>query len=93
MATMGIKGLTRITITLSDQMQRIIKKTAKELMIICVVVVIGVYQHVTGSEISEHAVKILGWGVENGTPFWLVANSWNTDWGDNGTLQNPVYAH
>jgi len=62
-------------------------------MIICVVVVIGVYQHVTGSEISEHAVKILGWGVENGTPFWLVANSWNTDWGDNGTLQNPVFAH
>jgi cathepsin B len=26
----------------------------------------------------------LGWGVENGTPYWLVANSWNSDWGDNG---------
>jgi len=22
--------------------------------------------------------------VENGTSYWLVANSWNTDWGDNG---------
>jgi len=31
-----------------------------------------------------HAVKIIGWGVEKGTPYWLVANSWNTDWGDNG---------
>jgi cathepsin B len=26
----------------------------------------------------------LGWGVEDGTPYWLVANSWNTDWGNNG---------
>nr|XP_005160989.1 cathepsin Bb isoform X1 [Danio rerio] len=44
----------------------------------------GVYQHLTGSALGGHAVKILGWGEENGTPFWLVANSWNSDWGDNG---------
>lgn len=44
----------------------------------------GVYQHVTGSELGGHAVKVLGWGEENGTPYWLVANSWNSDWGDNG---------
>lgn len=44
----------------------------------------GVYQHVTGDFLGGHAVKMLGWGVENGTPYWLVANSWNTDWGDNG---------
>jgi cathepsin B len=24
---------------------------------------------------------LMGWGVENGTPYWLVANSWNMDWG------------
>ncbi|KAM8952706.1 cathepsin B [Pelodytes ibericus] len=44
----------------------------------------GVYSHVTGEELGGHAIKILGWGVENGTPYWLCANSWNTDWGDNG---------
>ncbi|KAI2548815.1 cathepsin B, partial [Homo sapiens] len=44
----------------------------------------GVYQHVTGEMMGGHAIRILGWGVENGTPYWLVANSWNTDWGDNG---------
>lgn len=27
---------------------------------------------------------MLGWGVEDDTPYWLCANSWNTDWGDNG---------
>lgn len=48
------------------------------------IVYIGVYQYVTGSFKGQHAVKILGWGIENGTPFWLAANSWNTDWGDEG---------
>ncbi|XP_053314628.1 cathepsin B [Spea bombifrons] len=44
----------------------------------------GVYRHVTGEELGGHAIKILGWGVEDGTPYWLCANSWNTDWGANG---------
>ncbi|XP_039263546.2 cathepsin B-like [Styela clava] len=44
----------------------------------------GVYKHVTGKELGGHAIRILGWGVENGTPYWLVANSWNNDWGDHG---------
>ena len=51
------------------------------------VVVVGVYQHVTGGVLGGHAVKMLGWGVEDGTPYWIVANSWNTDWGDNGEMQ------
>ncbi|XP_028252376.1 cathepsin Bb [Parambassis ranga] len=44
----------------------------------------GVYQHVTGQMLGGHAIKILGWGEENGTPYWLAANSWNSDWGDKG---------
>ena len=23
-------------------------------------------------------------GTENGTPYWLVANSWSTQWGEDG---------
>ena len=37
----------------------------------------GVYQHVTGKALGGHAIRILGWGVENDTPYWLIANSWN----------------
>ena len=44
----------------------------------------GVYQHVTGGQLGGHAIKILGWGVENGVKYWLCANSWNEEWGDNG---------
>ncbi|XGW02473.1 hypothetical protein V3C99_014481 [Haemonchus contortus] len=44
----------------------------------------GVYTHTGGAEVGGHAVRILGWGVDNKTPYWLVANSWNTDWGENG---------
>eukprot|EP00937_MAST-01D_sp_MAST-1D-sp2_P005308 g5308.t1 len=32
-----------------------------------------------------HAVKIVGWGTDpTGGDYWLVANSWNTSWGDSG---------
>lgn len=46
----------------------------------------GVYQHVHGKALGGHAIRILGWGVygPEKTPYWLIANSWNTDWGDNG---------
>jgi len=44
----------------------------------------GVYQHNAGRLDGGHAVKLIGWGVENGTPYWLLANSWNSDWGDSG---------
>jgi cathepsin B len=44
----------------------------------------GVYQATSDTVIGGHAVKILGWGVEDGTKYWLIANSWNYDWGDAG---------
>merc|ERR1712019_151958 len=47
----------------------------------------GVYKHTSGSQLGGHAVKLLGWGTENGEDYWLVANSWNEQWGDNGTFK------
>jgi cathepsin B len=47
----------------------------------------GVYQHTTGSYLGGHAMKVMGWGTENNTPYWLVANSWNTDWGNQGYIK------
>jgi len=47
----------------------------------------GVYKHVKGSYLGGHAIKVIGWGVENGTKYWLIVNSWNDSWGDKGTFK------
>jgi len=47
----------------------------------------GVYRHVTGKYLGGHAVKMIGWGVDNGTPYWLCVNSWNDSWGEKGMFR------
>ncbi|KIH67756.1 papain family cysteine protease [Ancylostoma duodenale] len=44
----------------------------------------GIYVHKWGKQTGAHAVKVIGWGTEDGTDYWLIANSWNTEWGENG---------
>jgi cathepsin B len=50
----------------------------------------GVYKHTGFYPQGGHAVKIVGWGVDpDSTPtpnqkYWIVANSWGTDWGELG---------
>jgi len=45
----------------------------------------GVYKRTSDNLLGGHAVKIVGWGVDtDGTEYWIVANSWNTSWGEDG---------
>lgn len=44
----------------------------------------GIYRHVSGGLAGWHAVPIIGWGVEEGTNFWIVQNSWGDAWGEKG---------
>eukprot|EP00768_Dysnectes_brevis_P004239 gnl/Dysnectes_brevis/302_a336_6557.p1 GENE.gnl/Dysnectes_brevis/302_a336_6557~~gnl/Dysnectes_brevis/302_a336_6557.p1 ORF type:complete len:296 (-),score=96.71 gnl/Dysnectes_brevis/302_a336_6557:60-947(-) len=44
----------------------------------------GIYSHVWGRQEGGHAIKVVGWGTDEGTDYWLVANSWGPDWGESG---------
>jgi len=48
----------------------------------------GVYTRHSNQFLGGHAVKFMGWGVtDEGTKYWIVANSWNPNWGDKGTFK------
>ncbi|XP_025198391.1 cathepsin B-like cysteine proteinase 3 [Melanaphis sacchari] len=48
----------------------------------------GVYQKTeNASFLGGHAVKMIGWGEENGTPYWLMVNSWGEQWGAKGLFK------
>lgn len=50
----------------------------------------GIYYHVTGGLRGGHAVKVVGWGTENGMDYWICANSWKESWGEAGFFRIKV---
>jgi len=44
----------------------------------------GIYHHTSGGFEGGHAVKLIGYGEENGEKYWTCANSWDYDWGEEG---------
>lgn len=50
----------------------------------------GVYVHKTGRLLGGHAIKVIGYGVENGVEFWICANSWTQAWGEKGYFKVAI---
>lgn len=47
----------------------------------------GIYKKTnlaSNSVTGYHAVRIVGWGQEGGERYWRVANTWGTEWGEEG---------
>jgi hypothetical protein len=54
----------------------------------------GIYKPLDdGNELYGHCAKLMGWGVQNGTPYWLYMNTWGRDWGENGNDSSASFKH
>lgn len=38
-------------------------------------------------EAGNHAVEIIGWGIENGEEYWILLNQYGKRWGDKGRMK------
>lgn len=47
----------------------------------------GIYSHTSDNLLGGHAVKLVGWGIENGIKYWVCVNNWNSNWGEKGAFR------
>lgn len=47
----------------------------------------GIYSYTSGKCIGMHIMRTIGWGIEAGINYWIIANSFGVEWGEKGYIR------
>lgn len=47
----------------------------------------GIFDGCGKDVVVDHAVTLYGYGVDEGSKYWLIRNTWGSDWGESGFIR------
>ena len=94
-ATLKVSSYADVTVNSPEQLKAALDKQPVSVAIQANKLVFQMYHSgvITGTKCGtnlDHGVLAVGYGVENGTEYYLVKNSWGATWGDQGYVKIGV---